>query len=240
MATAFVTGATSGIGRAIAATLAVSGYDVHAVGRNVAALNELCEAYPSIRPVAVELTDRDALRDAVAHLEIDILVNNAGVMPPLGNFTEMDLADIDVVLDVNLRSVLFLTRLIAPDMRRRGSGHILFVGSSAGHAPAADVAVYAATKAAIAAFTAGLRADLTSFGVRTSEIVPGRVETGLYRTILADDLRAAMYEGDLALQPQDVADMVLATLRLPERAAVTRFDIMPTRPIAPLRRSSAP
>ncbi|GGE25035.1 short-chain dehydrogenase [Aureimonas endophytica] len=233
MKTAFITGATSGIGRATAIALAEAGYEVFATGRNAAALDGLRDEHPSIRPLAADVSDREAMESIVADLRVDVLINNAGVMPPLGNFADMALADIDTALEVNVSSAILLTRAVIGGMRSRGSGHVLFVGSSAAHAAFPNVAVYSATKAAIAGFAAALRADVSPFGIRVTEIVPGRVETQLYKSILDADARAAMYAGGVALQPEDVAAMIVAVLSLPERADVTRFDIMPTRPTTP-------
>jgi NADP-dependent 3-hydroxy acid dehydrogenase YdfG len=228
--TAFITGATSGIGRAMAIGLCEAGYDVYAVGRSEAALEELRAARAGITPIAVDVTDREALEAVVTDLHIDVLINNAGTMPPLGNFADMRISDIDTTLEVNLSAAILLTRLVVPQMRDRRAGHILFTGSSAAHTAFANIAVYSATKAAIAGFAASLRADLSQYGIRVTEIVPGRVETQLYKDILDTEARAAMYAGNAAVQPEDVAKMVVALLGLPARADVTRFDIIPTRP----------
>ncbi|MDF2620500.1 MAG: family oxidoreductase [Xanthobacteraceae bacterium] len=233
MTTAFITGATSGIGRAMAVALSDAGYEVFAVGRSKAALEALRSERAGITPIAVDVTDREAIEAVVNGLHIDVLINNAGIMPPLGNFADMNLADIDAALEVNLSAAILLTRLVVPQMRERESGHIVFTGSSAAHAAFPNVAVYSATKAAIAGFSAALRADLSPFGIRVTEIVPGRVETQLYRDILDAKARAAMYAGNVAVQPEDVAKMVVALLGLPSWADVTRFDIMPTRPTTP-------
>lgn len=235
MTIALVTGATSGIGRAMALALMAAGYEVYAVGRSEAALNELRAAKPGIVPIALDLTDRDAVEAAVSDLRIDVLINNAGIMPPLGSFAEMAPADIDTTLEVNLNSVLMLTRLVVPRMRMRQSGHILFTGSSSAHAPSPNFAVYAATKAALSSFAASLRAEVSPDGIRVTEIVPGRVETPLYKGILDAETRQAMYAGNPAVQPEDVAKMLVALLALPPSADVTRLDIMPTRPVAPIQ-----
>jgi 3-hydroxy acid dehydrogenase / malonic semialdehyde reductase len=231
--TAFITGATSGIGRAMAVSLSQAGYDVYALGRSKSAIEELRAAQPRIMPIAVDVTDRGALEAIVADRHIDVLINNAGMMPPLGSFADMTIPDIDATLQVNLSAAIILTRLVVPQMRDRGSGHILFTGSIAAHAAFANIAVYSATKAAIAGFAAALRADLSPFGIRVTEIVAGRVETALYKDILDAKSRAAMYADNVAVQPEDVAQMVVAILALPARADVTRFDIMPTRPTTP-------
>jgi len=230
---AFITGATSGIGRAMAVSLSEAGYDVYAVGRSKVALEELRAAGRNITPIAVDVTDRKAVEEIVADLNIDVLINNAGMMPPLGNFADIEISDIDATLEVNLSAAIMLTRLVVPRMRDRGSGHILFTGSAAAHTAFANIAVYSAAKAAISGFAAALRADLSQFGIRVTEIVAGRVETQLYKDILDPESRAAMYAGNVAVQPEDVAQMVVALLALPARADVTRFDIMPTRPTSP-------
>jgi NADP-dependent 3-hydroxy acid dehydrogenase YdfG len=235
MKTALVTGATSGIGQAIAIALAAAGYQVYAIGRSQVALNSLRAAVSGIIPMALDLTDREAVEAAVSDLNIDVLINNAGVMPPLGNFADMSVSDIDSVLEINLSAVIVLTRLFAPQMRARQSGHIVFIGSSAGHAPSPSFAVYAATKAGVSGFAASLRSDLSSYGIRVTEIVPGRVETQLYKGILDSESREAMYAGNVAIQPGDIADMVVALLALPPSADVTRLDIAPTRPIPPIK-----
>ena len=230
MKTALVTGATSGIGRAIALELAQADYRVIAAGRSQGALAGI--ASDRITPLALDVMDRAAVVAALGGLSIDVLVNNAGMMPPLGNFADADMDDIDRAIGVNLTAVLALTRLVVPQMRQRGSGHVLFTGSAAAHAPFPNMAAYSAAKAGISGFAAALRADLAPHGIRVTEIVPGRVETALYADILDENARAAMYAAK-AVQPQDVAQMVRAVLALPEWADVTRFDIMPTRPTTP-------
>jgi 3-hydroxy acid dehydrogenase/malonic semialdehyde reductase len=215
MKTALVTGATGGIGRAIALALRDHGHHVTALGRDPAAIADLARE-PGITARAVDMADRPALRAAVADLVPDVLVTHAGMMPPLVPFDQLD-------------SMLALTRLVLPAMVAKGAGHIFFTGSTAGHAPFANLAVYAATKAAIGGFAQSLRLDLAPHGLRVTEIVAGRVETGLYRDRLSVQARAAMYAGNAAVQPQDVAQMVLAVLKMPPHVDVARFDILPTR-----------
>lgn len=229
-----ITGATSGIGRALAVTLQQAGYAVTAAGRNRSALDDLCRSCRGIEPLELDLNDLDALAGAFDGMAFDILINNAGVMPSPGPFDAMEIGDISNTVEVNLSAVLALTRVLLPQMRARKSGHLIFTGSSAAHAPGANFAVYAATKAAISAFAAALRAELSADGVRVTELVPGRVETALYSGVISDEARTAMYAGGGALQPSDIADVVLSVLRLPPHADVTRVDIMPTRPVPPI------
>jgi 3-hydroxy acid dehydrogenase / malonic semialdehyde reductase len=228
MRTALVTGASSGVGRAIAESLAASGRRVLAVGRDPARLAEVA-ATPGIVPLNVDIRDREGLTRHLGGETIDILVNNAGLMPPLLPFDEADVADIDAAIAVNITASLVLTNLVVKGMRARQRGHVFFTGSVAGHTPFPRLAVYGATKAALGAFADGLRLDMAAHGVKVTEIVAGRIETNLYSTLLSAELRAAMYAGGTAVQPQDVADMVLAILKLPPAANVSRFDIVPVR-----------
>ncbi|WP_323019764.1 SDR family oxidoreductase [Pararhodobacter sp.] len=234
MDTILITGATSGIGRAMAVTLAGAGYGVLALGRNRAALEALSAEAPGVEGLALDLADRAGLTAALDGRRIDVLVNNAGMMPVPGAFASMDADAIDRTLALNLGHTLWLTRLLLPGMLARGTGHLVFTGSSAAHAPGAGFAAYAASKAGIAAFATALRAEVSPRGLRVTELVPGRVETGLYTGVLPEEARAAMYQDGNALQPQDVADMLLALIRLPARASVTRLDLMPTRPVSPV------
>jgi NADP-dependent 3-hydroxy acid dehydrogenase YdfG len=224
---ALVTGATSGIGRAIALALHDAGYQVTGWGRQDAALQDLQAL--GLRAQAVDMADRAAVLDALKGLEPDVLVNNAGMMQSLVSFCDLDQDEIDRMLEVNLGSILALTRAVAPGMRTRGRGHIFFTGSTAGHTAYANFSVYSTTKAALAGFAQSLRLDLAPHGVRTTEIVAGRVETALYQHQLSAEVRAAMYANASAVQPADVAAMVLAVLAMPPHVDVARFDILPSR-----------
>lgn len=232
MSTALITGATSGIGRAIALALHHAGHRVIASGRDPEALADL--AALGLIPLPLDLSDLAAIKPALAGIEADILVANAGMVPPPGNFCDMAEVDLHRTLTTNLTAALMVTHAIAPGMRARGRGHILFTGSIAAHQPYPNLAVYAATKAALGAFAQSLRLDLSQSGVRVTEIVAGRVESPLYQHVLPPEVRAAMYAGATAVQPEDVAAMVLAVLALPPHVDVARFDILPTRqPVTP-------
>ena len=230
MARALVTGATSGIGRAIALALKAAGHEVTAAGRSAQALAELSDE--GLEPLALDLGDSGAIA-ALSARPFDILVNNAGAAPPLAPFCDQTIADIEGAVALNLTAALAVTHAVAPGMRARGSGHIFFTGSVAGHAPFANLAVYGAAKAAIGAFAQTLRLELSPHRVRVTEIVAGRVETGFYRGLVSEETRAAMYAGGATLQPEDVAAMVLAVLNMPPHVDVARFDILPTRLPAP-------
>ncbi|SLN42803.1 NADP-dependent 3-hydroxy acid dehydrogenase YdfG [Roseovarius albus] len=224
---ALVTGATSGIGKAITLALSKAGFQVIALGRDPVALEQM-QHTSGVRPLALDLLDREALAGALQGEKIDVLVNNAGVIPPAVEFDQMDQNDIDATIAVNLSASLATTRLVLPGMMARKHGHVFFIGSTAGQAAFPSMAVYGATKAAISSFAVALRCDISGSGVRVTEIVAGRVETNLYKEVLNDQARTDMYGAFDAVQPEDVAAMLLSVLQMPAHVDVTRFDILPT------------
>jgi 3-hydroxy acid dehydrogenase / malonic semialdehyde reductase len=113
-------------------------------------------------------------------------------------------------------------------MIERRRGHLFFIGSSAGRTPHANAAVYGATKAAISLFCDALRADIAGSGVRVTEICPGRVETDLYVNALGEERIAELYKELDPIQPQEIASLLLAALRMPANVNVSRFEVFPT------------
>lgn len=227
MKKALVTGATNGIGRAIAVALVKAGYDVTGTGRNPDRLATLPAL--GIAPLALSMDDPRDISAVLGGQEFDILVNNAGTMPPLGPFADSAFDDAARTVAINLLAPMAVTHAILPGMVARKSGHIFFVGSIAGHTPYANVAPYCATKAGIGSFAQSLRIEVAGLGIRVSEIVAGRVETELYIDILSPEARAAMYANQTAIQPEDVGQMLIHVLSMPPHVDVTRFDINPTR-----------
>ena len=224
---AVVTGATSGIGKAIAIELINQGYNTVAIGRSHRVLEDMQASF-GVVPMAMDITDREALSAALEQLRVDVFVNNAGVIPKPAEFPAMELADIDRTLEVNLSSAIAATRLVLPGMIERKRGHLFFTGSIAGQAPFPNMAVYGASKAGISSFAAALRCDLSGTGIRITELVAGRVETRLYRNAFSDQKLADMYSVFKPVQPEDVARMVSSILTMPQHVNVTRFDILPT------------
>ncbi|NKB75832.1 MAG: SDR family NAD(P)-dependent oxidoreductase [Gammaproteobacteria bacterium] len=225
--TALVTGATSGIGFAIANQLAEMGMEVYALGRSQTAI-ELLESVDGIKPLVVDVTDQENVERALKNLEIDVFVNNAGVMPLPKPFYLVDQNDIEGVLEVNVNAVFALTRTILPQMVERQFGHIFFTGSIAGHAAFPNMALYSACKAAVGSLAASLRCDLAGKGVRVTEIVPGRVKTSLYEQALGKEAAEDLYKGALPVDPKDVARMLQVVLEMPQHVDISRFDILPT------------
>ncbi|UJW77628.1 SDR family oxidoreductase [Rhizobium sp. SL42] len=225
---AVVTGATSGIGKATVAVLRQRGLTVYAVGRNEAALMELSEGCGAIA-VKADVRDVGAIVAALNGVNVDVLVNNAGILSTRAAFQEIDPAEIDAMIDVNLKAPMHLTRAFLPGMVARKRGHLIYVGSSGGQAPYPGMGAYGPSKAGISLFCDNLRCDLLGTSVRVSEIVPGRVETALYRTSIPDDqANAVLYDGYRAIQPENVARIISDVIDLPDFVNVARVEVFPT------------
>lgn len=226
--TAIVTGATSGIGRATVLKLREMGLDVHAVGRNAAALAELASA-TGAKTLQADVRDTAAFAARFADVEVDILVNNAGILSTRALFHEIDPNEIDAMIDVNLKAPMHLTRAVLPGMVARKRGHLIFIGSSGGQAPYPSMSAYGASKAGLSLFCDNLRCDLLGTSVRVTEVVPGRVQTDLYRTAIADNqAQAVLYDGYRPIQPEHIASVIGSAIELPAFVDVARVEVFPT------------
>lgn len=228
MKTVLITGASSGVGFATAQLLAKQGYQVLALGRDPERLAQV-DSLAGVTAISADITDREAMSAIAECYEVDILVNNAGMMPPITSFDSADQTDIDHVISVNFSAQVALTKLFMQRMCAKRMGHIIFVSSTAAHAPFANIAAYGATKAAISSLSQSLRLELADYDVRVTELVAGRIQTALYADILSDEARDKMYEAGTALQPSDIAESIAFVLALPPRACCNRLDLVPTR-----------
>ncbi|MCS3470092.1 NADP-dependent 3-hydroxy acid dehydrogenase YdfG [Pseudomonas sp. JUb42] len=225
---ALVTGATSGIGKAVVIALRDAGLQVIAVGRSPEALQALREER-GVVVVEADIRQVEVFDAVLAQYPVDVLVNNAGVLSSRAAFQDIDPAEIDNMFDINLKAPLHLTRKVVPGMITRGHGHLFFIGSSAGRAPHPGAAVYGASKAGISLFCDALRCDLLGSGVRVTEIAPGRVQTQLYKAAMG--MQAAgeqLYDGYESIMPEDIAQLLLAALSLPQQVDVSRLEVFPT------------
>jgi NADP-dependent 3-hydroxy acid dehydrogenase YdfG len=230
--TALVTGASSGIGAATVRRLSTEGLEVHAVGRDAWRLAAL-STQTRCRVCEVDVSNLDALTALAQSAEFDILINNAG-QSRRGNILDTAPDDVDTLIDVNLRAVLHLTRLVVPDMARRDRGHVVNISSIAGHYAFGENATtfnssiaYHATKAGIHSLSQQLRVDLYGSRLRVTEISPGRVATGIFQhpNVAADGRFTGAFE---TLQPEDIADAVAFAVGSPMRMNVAMLEVVPT------------
>jgi NADP-dependent 3-hydroxy acid dehydrogenase YdfG len=230
--TALVTGASTGMGAAIAERLAKRGLTVHAIARNEGRLKELADNTGAV-PHVVDLTDTAALTAAVGNLEVDVLVNCAGVSRP-GNILDSSESDIDELIDVNLRGLLQLTRLVLPGMVERDLGHVINVSSIAGTYNFYGHTVYHATKAAVHQVSRQLRNDTVGKRIRVTEICPGRVETEIFGRNMGGTPEAmeeawkTYYEGYESLTTDDIVNAMDYAIETPRHVNVGMLELMPT------------
>ena len=171
-----LTGATGGLGRAIAKALDARGAHLLLTGRKQDALEALAAELRSAEALAADLADRDDVEALPGRAgQVDILVHNAG-LPGSGRLESFTIAEIDRVLDVNLRAGIVLTHALLPAMRERGRGHLVYVSSMSGKVPTVRASVYGATKFGLRGFASGMRDDLHGTGVGVSTIFPGPIE----------------------------------------------------------------
>ncbi len=238
--TVVITGASAGIGRACAQAFAEAGARCLLVARRADRLAELAGELrrttgADVLEAVLDVRDRRAVEGFFGTLNggwaaVDILVNNAGLARGLAPIHQGDPEDWDEMIDTNVRGLLNVTRAILPGMVRRGSGHVINIGSIAGHEVYPAGNVYCATKHAVAALTRAMGIDLLGTGVRVSSVDPGMVETEFSMVRFhGDEARArAVYEGFEPLSPGDVAEAVLFCASRPAHANVRELILMPS------------
>jgi len=235
--TIVITGATSGFGKAIAERFAKEGYTVCITGRReerlLAMKEELEKAYGvKVITLKFDVRDREQVAAAIATLkeqvsQIDILVNNAGLASGLGTIDEGDIDDWELMIDTNVKGLLYMTRQIAPIMREQTNGHIINIGSTAGKSVYKNGNVYCATKFAVDALTQATRIDMLPYGIKVTAINPGMAETefSLVR-FKGDEERAAnMYKGVRPLQAEDIADIAWYCATLPPHVCINDLTV---------------
>jgi 3-oxoacyl-[acyl-carrier protein] reductase len=230
---ALVTGATEGIGRAIAFALGRAGWRVGVCARTRARVralvDELAQEQIDAAGLAADVGREADVAALLEHIEselgpVDTLVNNAGVLIARP-FEELTLEDWDGTMSTNLRSLFLVTRGVLPGMRERKRGSIVNIASLAGRHGFVGGTAYSASKHAVLGFSRSLLLEVRRDGIRVIAICPGSVDTPLMR-----DQPLLKTEPSRILQPEDVADAVLAAVRQPARALVSELDIRPTTP----------
>lgn len=235
-----VTGASAGIGEACARRFAAEGADVALWARRAERLDQLADELVrehgvTVDVATVDVRDRARVREAADELleragPPDILVNNAGLAAGLAPVQEGSFDDWDRMIDTNVKGLLHVTRLLLPAMIEAGRGHVINMGSIAGHMVYPRGNVYNATKFAVTALTDAINVDLAGTPLRASSVDPGFVETEFSSVRFAgDDQRASeVYRGFRPLSADDVADAVFYVANLPGHVNVLRLVLMPT------------
>jgi len=237
--TVLITGATSGIGEAVAVKFAESSDKLIITGRRKERLDEL-EAHlkstfgTEVLSLCFDVRERTEVEKYLGELpgdwrQIDILVNNAGLAAGLSHIDEGDTDDWDRMIDTNVKGLLYVTRVVAPIMVSRGTGHIFNIASIAGKEIYENGAVYCASKHAVDALSRGMRIDLLKHGIKVTNIAPGMVETefSLVRFKGDSDRAAGVYSGLEPLTGEDIAGVIHYCANLPDHVCISDLVITP-------------
>ncbi len=235
-----VTGASSGIGRSCAEAFAARGCRMLLAARRKDRLDDLASTFHqrhgvNVLTTSIDVRDRGAVEKWVGGLasdwcDIDILVNNAGLSRGIEPLYEGDVSDWEEMIDTNVKGLLYVTRAVLPGMVDRGRGHVINIGSIAGHEVYPGGNVYCATKHAVTALNRGLAIDTLGTGVRVSSVDPGMVETEFSLVRFHGDAERAngVYDGLEPLTGEDVADAVVYCATRPANANVREMILMPS------------
>jgi NADP-dependent 3-hydroxy acid dehydrogenase YdfG len=233
----FITGATSGIGKASAEKFAASGDHLIINGRRTGRLEELKQSLESQYKINVlcapfDVQDKKEVFDCIGSFSgkwrsIDILINNAGLALGRDLFNEADLSDWETMLRTNVSGLLYVTRAVLPFMVERNSGHIINLGSTAGDDVYEKGNVYCASKAAVAAISRSMRIDLLQHQIKVTNIKPGAAETefGIVRFKGDTGKAAKVYEGFTPLTGRDIADAIFYCASLPPNVCINELEI---------------
>lgn len=237
----FITGATSGIGKSCAYAFAKEGANIIINARRMNLLNDIADDIRkkfNVKVFAYQLDVRDkkAVIDSVNNLpdewkNIDILINNAGLAKGLNKFYDDDPEGWDEMIDTNVKGLLYVAHAILPGMIERKSGHIINMGSIAGHDAYPKGAVYCATKHAVDAITRSLRMDTIDKNILVSTIDPGLVETNFSNIRFYGDKEKAknVYKGLTPLTGDDVADAVIYCATRPPHVNIAEITLLASR-----------
>ncbi|WP_273526639.1 SDR family oxidoreductase [Pseudomonas sp.] len=236
----FITGATSGFGRATARRFAEAGWALVLTGRRSERLEALQSELSAKVPVHIATLDvrhAGAVKEVVEQLpaefrQIDCLVNNAGLALAPQPAQQVDLADWHTMIDTNITGLVNVTHALLPTLIATGKGaSIVNIGSVAGHWPYPGGHVYGATKAFVEQFGYNLRCDLLGTGVRVTDIAPGMAETEFTLVRTKGDQAASdrLYRGTTPLTAEDIAEQIFYVATLPDHININRLEVMPTR-----------
>lgn len=238
--TVFITGASSGIGRACAEQFAEQGARLLLCARRVDRLDDLenqlrKEHSFDVHTFQLDVSNPNAVTKALSNLpsewqDIDILINNAGLALGLDKIQEGNLQDWDTMIDTNIKGVLYITRLVLKTMLKRNQGHIINIGSISSHQVYASGVVYCSTKFALKAISRGLKMDVHGTPIRVSSVDPGMVYTEFSTVRFRGDQKKfdAVYQGFTPLSAEDVAEAVVFCATRPAHVDVQEIRINPT------------
>jgi NADP-dependent 3-hydroxy acid dehydrogenase YdfG len=238
MKTAVITGATSGIGRATAHLLAQNNFRLIVCGRREERLTELVKdlsTHTEAMSLCFDVRDNEQVMKLFSELEspwsqIDILINNAGNAHGLAPFDKSELADWEAMIDINVKGLLYVSRVILPGMIERHNGHIINIGSVAGKEVYPNGHVYCASKSAVDAITQGMRLDLVKHNIRISGVNPGLVQTEFSLVRFKGDEKRAkdVYQGIKPLVAEDIAEILLFMVTRPPHVNIADLLVFPT------------
>ncbi len=232
-----ITGATGDFGRAFAHRFAALGAKIVLHGRNLDKLKVLQAELSGVPTTLMccDMADGTAMKSAFESLpadfaDIDLLINNAGLALGLDKAYEANIDDWDTMIDVDVKALVRMTRLVIAGMARRKRGHIINIGSTAGNYPYPGGNVYCASKAFVKQFSLALRADLTGTNIRVTNIEPGQVATQFSEVrFKGDKTRAdAVYANTTPLTADNVAEAVTWAATLPSHVNINRIELMST------------
>ena len=221
---ALVTGASSGIGLAIAQALAAEGAQIHAVARSWPQPPKEWQLHNADFTVEADVK-RLAAEVSASKAPLDLMIHCAGVLE-MGTVADFSVAQLDVMYQVNVRAPFLLTQLLLPDLTKN-AGQIVFINSSAAVAPNTALAGYSLTKAALKSVADCLRMEVNNNGVRVMSVYPGKTASAMQQR--AHALAGKTYDAASLMQPEDVAQMVLSALALPKTAEMTDLHIRPMK-----------
>ncbi|MEA5569543.1 SDR family oxidoreductase [Calothrix sp. UHCC 0171] len=233
-----ITGASSGIGAACVKYFAQAGARLILAARRIEKLQQIVENLhiqpTNVHLIQLDVRDRMAVESAISHLppnwsNIDILINNAGLSRGLDKLHEGDFQDWEEMIDTNIKGLLYVTRHVLPGMVQRNQGHIINIGSIAGHQTYPGGNVYCGTKAAVKSISEGLKLDLIGTQVRVTSVDPGMVETEFSNVRFHGDNQKAdkVYQGLTPLTPDDIADVIFFCATRPPHVNINEVILMP-------------
>ncbi|WP_256012003.1 SDR family NAD(P)-dependent oxidoreductase [Desertivirga xinjiangensis] len=237
---ALITGATSGIGEACAKLFAKNKFNLILTGRRAERLDQLAHQLTmdfdiEVQTLTFDVQNKQSVEENLENLnlqwqDVDVLINNAGLSLGLEPIDQGNTNDWDIMIDTNIKGLLYVTRIVSGWMVKRRKGHIINLGSIAGKETYANGNVYCATKHAVDSLNKAMRIDLLQYGIKVTGVHPGAVETEFSEVRFKGDLARAkkVYEGFDALSADDIAETIWFAVSRPAHVNINDLVIMPT------------